>query len=322
MTYKKIAELAGVSVSTVSKVMSGSSEISPETARRILEIADDHSVAPPKYHRDRIGTRVAVIVPEVISVYYSKFITIIAALLEERNIIPVIYITNFDKKQLARIVDSITDSSIDGIISLTSSIPEKKGMPPTVLLLGYSDSHDTVEVDYSSAIFEAVEYLHKLSHTDIGFISEKHTDYKLRHFRESAVRLGIQITEKNIFVSKKRFEEIGYEAVEYFVKRKKLPTALLCAYDEIAMGAIHAFKLHGIRVPEDISVIGINDIPYASYAEIPLTTISTVFGDASSTAVQMLCERIFETEAKKPVHTLMKGELIVRSTTAPPRTVQ
>jgi len=321
MTYKKIAQLAGVSVSTVSKVMSGSNEISAGTSARILEIANANSVSPPKYHRDRIGTRVAVIVPEVISVYYSKFITIIAQLLEKRNIIPVIYITSFDKKQLGRIVDSIIDSRIDGIISLTSSVPEKKSMPPTVLLLGYSDCHDTVEIDYVSAIYEAVEYLHKLGHTEIGFVSEKHTDYKLRHFRESAARLGIQLTEKNIFVSKKRFEEIGYEAVEYYTKRKKLPTAILCAYDEIAMGAIHAFRLHGISVPEDISVIGINDIPYASYAEIPLTTISTVFGDASSTAVGMLCDRISGTESKKPVHVLMKGELTVRSTTAPPKKV-
>jgi len=320
MTYKKIAQLAGVSVSTVSKVMSGSHEIGKDTVARVLEIAEAHGVTAPKYHRNRIGTRVAVIVPEIISVYYSRLATAISEELEARNIIPCIYVTNFDKKQLSRIIDSITDSKIDGIISTTHTPLDKPAAPPMVhFLIGHQGAYDSVGIDHDSAIFEAVEYLVKLGHTDIGFIGEKLTNAKLISFKKSATALKLTISDKNIFVSKKRFEEIGYEAVKYFVKRKNLPTALLCAYDEIAMGAIHAFKHYSVRVPEDISVIGMNDIPYAAYAEIPLTTISIANREAPRLAVEMLCDRITDPSEKKAHHILLKGELIIRETTDKPR---
>ena len=320
MTYKKIAQLAGVSVSTVSKAMSGSHEIGSETTKRILEIAQNNGVAPPKYHRNRLGTRVAIIVPEINSVYYSSLVTIIAKELEARGIVPCVYMANFDKKKLSRIIDSIIDSGMDGIITLTGITVDKPAAPPTVRLLSESNSiHDTINIDLNSAIFEALEYLCKCGHTDIGFVGEKHTLYKLIAFKNAMSALGLTVSEKNNFVSKKRFEQIGYEAVEYYMKRKKLPTALLCAYDEVAMGAIHAFKAHGIRVPEDISIIGINDIPYAAYAEIPLTTISTADGDASKLAVEFLCERMFELSDSKPRYVLLKRGLIIRETVSSPQ---
>ncbi|MBQ8551396.1 MAG: LacI family DNA-binding transcriptional regulator [Clostridia bacterium] len=319
MTYKKIAELAGVSVSTVSKVMSGSHEISRDTAQRILLIAHEHHTVPPRYHRDRVGTRVAIIAPEIVSVFYSASVTAIAAELEARGIVPSVYITNFDKRKTARTVSSIIDSGIDGIISFEdlASVP---ALPPTVRFSAEPADHgDSIATDYASAIFEAVELLVKSGHTDIGFVGERLTGLKLELFKKAAAGLGIVPNEKNIFISRKRFEQIGYEAVEYYVSRKTLPTALLCAYDEVAMGAVHAFARHGIRVPEDISVIGINDIPFASYANTPLTTISTGDSGAARLAVSMLCERIGDPYRCKPRHVVLKCELVIRDSTADPR---
>ena len=124
MTYKKIAELAGVSVSTVSKVMAGSHEISIETSERILNIIRENNKSQPKYHHDRIGTRVAIIVPEIVGAFYTGQVSAIAAELEKRGIIPCVYIAGFGIKKFSAIIDSVTDSGIDGIISLTGSVFE------------------------------------------------------------------------------------------------------------------------------------------------------------------------------------------------------
>lgn len=320
MTYKKIAELAGVSVSTVSKVMSGNPEISKETAKRILEIAKEHDTAVPRYHHSRAGVRVAIIVHEIDSVFYSRAVTAIASELEKRGVMPSVYISGFDKKKLSRIIDSITDSGFDGIISLTGAVLEKPMLPPKIWFLSYTvPNGDSISIDYESAIYESVEYLLRLGHTDIGFVGEKNTKSKLDSFRMAAARLNIPLNEKNIFVSNKRFEEIGYEAAGYFSSRKNLPTALLCAYDEVAMGAIYAFKHRGIKVPEDISIIGINDIPFAAYADVPLTTISLTSADSARLVAELMCERINRIGDAKPKHILLKGELIIRKTVTKPR---
>ena len=94
------------------------------------------------------------------------------------------------------------------------------------------------------------------------------------------------------------------------------PTALLAAYDEVALGAIHTFTRSGIRVPEDISIIGINDIPSASYASVPLTTIRTYAAEINSLGVKLLLDRIKDPERHIPQQVLVRCELIIRDTTA------
>lgn len=319
ITYRKIAQLAEVSPSTVSKALSGSSEISRETTERILKIAEAHGVRRSNYHKSHSNYRVAILIPEIISVYYSKLGTEMINELRKYCIEPYIHICGFDDESFCRVVNMLCEEKLaDGILSLcTSDFTSMSDIP--IVGFGMSNGYprfDTVCSDIQSGIYEALEYLTSLGHTSIGFISEKHTDAKLRYFKSAMSRLGLPVREEYLYISRKRFAEIGCEAAEYYMKLTSPPTALVAAYDEVALGAIHTFRKNGISVPEDISVIGINDIPVSSYSSVPLTTIRTFSNELIERAVKLLLDRIKAPERHIVQHIMIKCELIVRDTTA------
>lgn len=322
MTYRKIAELAGVSPSTVSKALSGSQEISRETALRIQKIAEENGVVRPKYRKNRNITRIAVIVPEIVSIFYSTIVTAITEELRKSGIEPGIYISGFEPSKFRKIIDFITDEDLaDGIIALSSEFTGKSVTLPMVALTSESpDLHcDTVYPDIRGGICDALEYLVYLGHRNIGFISEKFTSSKLDYFLCAAKSINLPVDESSIYISDKRFEMVGIEGAEYFIRKKKRPTAIITAYDEVALGAIHTFTENGIRIPEDISIVGINDIPVSAVAGIPLTTISTFSTEIISIAVKMLTDHINNPEKHITQHISVRCKLIHRNTVTKPK---
>jgi DNA-binding LacI/PurR family transcriptional regulator len=325
MTYRKIAQLAGVSPSTVSKVLSGSSGVGAETAEKIRKIAEENGVVRPKYHKNRTTTRIALIVPEIVSVYYSQNITEIVSKLREYGIEPYIHICGFSEECYCHIIDILIDDGMtNGIITLTThKYPHKINMPIVELCGGSRSSYyDVITADVETGIIEAVEYLVSLGHKKIGFVGEKNTDSKLKYFKSAAMQLEIPIDSSHIFISNKRFEQIGQEAAEYYMKLTDRPTALLCAYDEVALGAISTLTANGISVPDDISIIGINDIPAASYASIPLTTIRTYASEIIQIGVELLMDKIKNPEKHMTQKILVRCELIIRATTAKVKNIE
>ena len=319
MTYRKIAQLAGVSPSTVSKALSGSSEISAETSERIRKIAEENGADRPKYRKDRSSTRIAVIVPEIISLYYSQLVSGVIGELLLSGIEAYIYICGFTDERYREIIDILIDEGLtDGIISLAENkYPHKISIP----MVGLCDAsrasyYDVIGADMQTGIYEAIEHLVSLGHRKIGFISETNTMLKLKYFNSAAAQLEIPIDPQHIFVSDKRFEQIGREAAEYYMKLQNRPTALIAAYDEVALGAIHTFAIGNISVPGDISMIGMNDIPAASYAATPLTTIRTFNSEIIRLGVKLLLDNIRDPEKHMTQSVLVRCELIIRSTTA------
>ncbi len=322
MTYKKIAELAGVSTATVSKALSGSHEISPETVQRILRIAEDNGVTRAKYRRNPSLIHIAILVPEIISIYYSQNVTTLAAILENKGVASSVYILGFHDSHRYDVVDRIAaDGMIDGILSLCSEYVHLDAGIPIVYtceqVRNCSIHRDVVFSDMYSGILSAIEHLAHLGHRHIGFIGEKHTLRKQEMFGQAMKQLELGYADSDIYCSVKRFEEIGYEGAAYFLRQKERPTAYLTAYDEVALGAIHTFQSHGVRVPEDVSIIGINDIPSASYASVPLTTIRTFRCEMLELAVQTLLNKIHSPDNPLVQHTAVKCDLIIRDTTAP-----
>ena len=318
MTYRKIAQLAGVSLSTVSKALAGSGEISEETAQRIWKIAEEYGVARPTYRKNRTSLRVAVMVPEIVSVFYSTYATEIANELRKQGIEPAIYLCGFSQEKIAELIDRLVEDELaDGIVILTEfACPRRLQIPIVQLTSKYYPGCDTIASDIESGILEAVRYLSELGHRKIGFVSEKNTQQKLDAFRSAMGRLALPQNEKYVFISDKRFAAIGEEAADYYLKFADRPTALLCAYDEVALGAIHVFKNNGVRIPEDISIIGINDIPSAAYASVPLTTISTYSVEMMQQCVKMLLDHMKKQENHMIQNIRVGCRLIVRDTTA------
>ena len=341
MNNRKLAALAGVSPSTVSKVFGGSKEISPETAERVRKIAEENGWTPPKYRktaRARNTLRVAILVPEIISVFYAQIVTDMVEKLRAEDIEPDIHITGFSRTDIDALLPRLVqDGLADGIIMVNAyQFLNDPGVPiVSYQEVGQPDGGSDAVFSVSDSYMErCVGYLRELGHEKIAFAGETLTFPKMHSFRHAMEREGLFVGNGNetedgnqsgsIYTSEKRFEEAGYDAASFYIRQLRedpeavLPTAFICAYDEVALGLIRAFKDAGLRVPEDVSVIGINNIAPSSYAGVPLTTVDTFSHARTALCVQMLIDKM---RRKGPALTQkieIHCELIVRSSTAPP----
>jgi len=325
MTYKKIAELAGVSPSTVSKVMSGSREISQETAERVRRIMTEHGCNTARYYKNKNSglekIRIAVLVPEIISVFYAQQVTEIVRILEDKNVICNIYLTGFDERKSISIIQQLADEGMtDGLLAV-STIQTDVDFPLPIVKFSADECtfSDCVSVDVKQGMSDAMKHLKEMGHRKIGFIGEKNTLPKQRLFYQIAEELGLTVDDSHVFLSSRRFEHIGREAAEYFLQNGMEPTALIAAYDEVALGAIQVFQQAGLHIPEDISIIGMNDVPTAEYASIPLTTVQMFKEEVCHIAIRILLDKVMNPENHVLQHVLVKSRLVKRDTAGPPR---
>lgn len=326
MTHKKIAEIAHVSASTVSKALAGSKEISEELTEKIVQIAIDTGYFKEKSKRNldyskRKNAVIAILCPEIISIYYSSIVTVIKNAVENNGGHLAIYVFDFNVKKLNNIIETIIlKQSADGIIILSEKHKNfTNSVPMLYLTSSANDSSSSIFPDTHLILDLATKHLKSLGHTKIGFIGETLTYSKLTAFRSSLKKYKLPINESFIYSSDERFEQSGFTAVKQMLSSPVLPTAVIAAYDEIALAVIHELSQHGIKVPDDISIIGINDIPAASYSQIPLTTVSSFSEDRCINAINALFDTIFDKPKGRQQYIHFKPELIVRSSTSKPK---
>lgn len=299
MTHKKIAELANVSVSTVSKALSGSKEVSGELTEKIRKIALETGYFKEKnkkkieYMKNK-PTLIAVVCPEIISIYYSDMITSIKSEVEKMGGLVAVYIYDFSDEKLERIMNTLSVSKeIDGIITFSDA---NFSVHPNIPVVGINENQlswcDTIYSDTKSIFETVILHLKSLNHTKIAFVGEKNTISKEDAFLHAMKKYGLYADEKSIYNISERFEKIGERAAEKIVEDKIPFTAYVTAYDEVAIGLIYGLSKHNISVPEDVSVVGINDIPHSAYMTPPLTTVRIDFSEQCSFAVKVLYDKI------------------------------
>lgn len=321
ITYKKIAELANVSLSTVSKALSGSRDISDELRDRVIKVAKDGGYFAERGRKKLEKTKneaitVAIVCPELISVAYAGEITAIKDELEARGAVAAVYVYDFDYAKLAAIIDVITvGNRADGIIVVGDvKEPCDRSIPIVAVSGDQNAPFDTVLCNIDDCMSDIIGYLATLGHSDIAFVGEKYTESKLVAFERALGEYGVTKKNENIYIVNERFENIGYAAAEKMLKAENYPTAVVCAYDEIALGLIHSLTEHGVKVPEEVSVVGINDIPMAAYSSIPLTTIRFFEREQGSIAVRLLYDKMLG-KSSAIQHIKIDHELVIRRST-------
>lgn len=299
-TYKKIAEIAGVSLSTVSKALSGSAEISERTRAEILKIAEETGYFKNKkqrkleYNKHRM-INIALICPEIISIHYSATLTAVKNIIEEKGGNTFVYVTDFDKEKTAKIVKQLNISGfVDGIV-ITDSIADFDFLSiPTVALSSTNNlSVDSVGCSLVNLWYDMVAYLKNKGHTKIGFVGEPLTESCEKQFRFAMTRHNLEINENFVYQYNKRFEEIGTEAANEIANQADRPTAIVTAYAEIGIGLIHRLLKLGISVPDDISVLTRNNIPACEYSQVPVTTFDLFDEEIAKNATELLFDKIY-----------------------------
>lgn len=323
MNHKKIAQLANVSASTVSKALSGSSEIKRETAEKIRRIAIDTGYFKEKSKRKReyandASFLIAVIVPEIMGFHYATIVTCIKNHVESKGGHIAIYISDFDPQKGTELLESIIlHGGTDGVIMFSKPTLSFKPNIPIVCCCNAVDCGcDTIYCDSRAVIEDAVGYLSELGHTKIGYVGEPHTATAAMYFEDAVKQNGLVYEKEYTYIIDARFEQIGHMAALEILKQKNRPTAVVAAYDEVALGLISTLSHNGIRVPEDLSVMGINNIPSGAHAQIPLTSVDTFSEEQYKTAVDILFDKI-STESQTVRHITIEPQIVERETTKP-----
>lgn len=316
MNLEKLAKMAGVSLSTASKAFSGSEEISEITKKKIFDIAKKEGCYE-KYNKQKYQKKIiAVICPEISSAYYCSIVSYLEEELDKLGALMVLSISDFSAKKEAELISyHLSLKNADGIIVIEaySKIKYNKDVPIVVInSIGNSDV-DSINTDFYTAISDAISLLKKNGHKKIGFIGETLTKDKQNLFMQAISKHRLKLNPDHVVVEKGRFETAGYKAMSKFYSAVDRPTAIFCAYDYLALGAIQCIRAHGENVPENYSIIGIDDISFASHYDVSLTTIKSNTKEICDIALEIMMKKLSQKSFSVRQNILIRSELIIRN---------
>ncbi|MFH0963598.1 MAG: LacI family DNA-binding transcriptional regulator [Planctomycetota bacterium] len=327
MSLRDIARLSNVSISTVSKALSGTGTISAETRKRIQAVADQMRYRPSQAARTlATGRREAIgFVSEEgygpTQEWTLRTLFGLTRALEERGYHTMLFYREPSEKVLPSMV---LRRSVDGVVLDTRWATgllehlEEIGIPFVSANALEEVQGDAVFPDDAHAARIATEHLLALGHRRIAYVCARTPHIQWIHakrwsgFVEAMSRAGLAANPGGGELA--TYDEL----VERELARDSRPTALVCFDDEDAGQIMQRLKARGIRVPEDMSVVGQNDMDFCRWLEPALTTVKLPFEEVGAEAGKMVLERI-ETPERLARQVLLKGELVVRGSTAPPR---
>jgi len=324
-TIRDIAKLAGVSSVTVSRVLNRDSSlsVSDETRQRIISIAEELNYKTPRNrkaqeNRDLSNIKIGMVMfltehQEEVDAYFLS----IRHGIEKECMAQGINSTNIIRKSL-HTNPEMTFGDEDGLIFIDRSFDftvEHAKQVKNVVFIDYSpdvESFDSVVIDFERVTKLVLDHLFSLGHTKIGYIGGFRTygqDQREYHFERLMKEKGLYNPDY-VYVGGWGTPE-GNRLMIDAIAKGDLPTAFFMGSDSLAIGAIHALKEAGIRVPEDVAIVGFNDIEIAQFISPPLTTIRIQPEMMGRMAVKLLVDQIKGRDI--PVQVTVPSKLIVRS---------
>jgi LacI family transcriptional regulator len=179
-----------------------------------------------------------------------------------------------------------------------------------------------IRIDYGQGIYEAVQHLAVLGHRRIGFISGPeglHSAYEReKAFRSATGMIGLTLPDEYVYVGDYTIEG-GSAGTEHLLKLRRPPTAIVCSNDMTAIGALHAASRLGLKIPEDVSLVGFDDIGIAKFMLPPLTTVRMSGREIAISAVRTLIASLKNDSLARAEYGLVKTRLVVRQSTSIPK---
>ncbi len=286
MTLTELARLAHVSTSTASKAFALSPEVNVETRNMIFDVAKANGCFKKFYRTEHPGLSFAVICPEFESTYYSSFIAEMQKCLAKYNCEVSVASTGFDRQTEERLIEYYERYfTVDGIIVINGITDfETKNEIPIVSIDCYGKVKGTINVkkDLQIPVNSVVEKWKSAGVREIGFIGEAHSGARCKRLEGAMEKEGLTVNKDYFVLSDRRFEEGGYLGARELYSRGKLPRALLVSYDRMAFGVLRAFSELGVRVPEDVAVVSVDDAPSSEYMTPSLSSINHRVADICS----------------------------------------
>jgi DNA-binding LacI/PurR family transcriptional regulator len=329
VTLKTIARHLSLTAGTVSAALNDSPaarSIPEHTKKRILDAAKELNYRPNYFARSLRLQRtytIGVIAEEIGDAYGACVISGIEEYLREHNFFFLTVIHRHDQKLLQTYAQMLLERGVEGFITTDTSIREKLPLP-TAAVAGHErvEGVTNITLDHHLAARLALTHLAKLGHKEIAFLkgsvlSSDAAD-RWNAICDVAHEMGLQIhPELTVQIdSTDSTPRLGYPFAKQLLDRKKPFTALLAYNDISAIGAIWAFQEAGLRVPEDVSVVGFDDIPSAAFNSPGLTTVRQPLQRMGQIAAKTVIDRIEGTE-EYVAEILIAPEFVVRASTGP-----
>jgi LacI family transcriptional regulator len=327
VTSRDIAQQAGVSQATVSRVLQGSSRVSPATRERVLaamQEADYRPHAAARAMKTRRSGTVGVVVADITNPFYPELLDAVTHALDQAGQRMILWNSAGPGEHSA--LEAIREGSVDGLLFTTvtrESAPLKEALlheEPVVLLHRGLDSPecDQVVSDNVAGGRTVADYLVGSGHERIGFLRGPDLPstavQREQGFRRRLAELGVAL--RPALVGQAEFRhDTARTLMRSLLRRAEPPTAVFCANDLTAFGAIDGALSLGARVPEDVWIVGYDDIAMAAWDAFDLTTVRQPIADMARTAVRFLVERI--ADPSLPVRReVFANTLTVRGSTA------
>ena len=326
---KDIAARAGVSIATVSHALRKPERVSEVTRKKVLAAADEvgytRNNLAASLRTSRSGNIVAII-PDVADGHNAGIIKAIEKVAHSRGYSVLLGDTQGSEKREREFAAMTRSRQADGIILMSHRLPfdlsenfSVTDLPPLVNGCEFTgvDGVPEIAIDDRQAAVDATTHLIGYGHRKIAVITgDMHTTSsrkRLEGFRSAMGDAKLEVDEQWV-VYGEYSAGCGETAANTLLVRKDRPTAIFCFSDEIAMGCMYSLRQHGFRVPEDVSVIGFDDIPSARYLAPSLTTVAQPQDDIGATCATILLDLI---DGKKPakLHHILPHRLVLREST-------
>ncbi len=333
ITIKEIADIANVSTATVSLVLNNKPGVGQDTRQRILKITQ---MLKEERYKQQALTQIAkgsirflkiVKHGQVLNRDHDTFVSryIDGMEQEARQNAYKLEINTFTTSDIHEIIPYIKDSDVDGIIILGTELNRQdfKAFQEIDIPLGFIDTRfedkrfDFVDMDNIQGAFQVVNHFVEHNHHKIGFINSpvELRNFEFRHlgFQAALSRSNIPYNRQYVFSVNATFDGAYHDMLHILRKGTELPTALFSANDLIAYACIKAFKEVGVKIPEDVSIIGFDDLPMSSMMDPPLTTMKVSQRQMGQMAIQLLIGRINRTLKAPTIKVNIGGQLICRN---------
>lgn len=332
VTIADVAKEANVSVATVSRVLNNKNSVRPETSKKVYEAIEKLSFEPNISARNlrKKETKVIIIVtPNITNPYYAHILTGIGDSANESGYSALIYNTAGNESRERQAMDMLKKRRADGAILLASNID-------SIWIQEYADEYPIVQcseyvldldiprvsIDNYKASIEVMEYIISLGHKKIATISSSNryisTALRLKGYKDSLKSHGLKVVQNYIdFADDEYSFKSGKEAALNLLNQRDRPTAIFCISDTIALGAITAAKQLGILVPEELTIIGFDDVEYTTMFHPFITTIAQPCYDLGKHSFGILHRNMNnERREEENRHILLSHKFMIRESSA------
>ncbi|MGG4141539.1 LacI family DNA-binding transcriptional regulator [Paenibacillus algorifonticola] len=333
-TIEDIAREAEVSISTVSRVINNSKAVSPKLKDRVNEVIQKYNFKPNALARGLVSKKtntLGIIIPDISNIIFGSITKGINSVCEKMDYTLIVCESGGSQEKELELLEILSDKKIDGVLFAgvnvnPTVIAEMKNKEyPIVLVTREAINNEgnlhTVVHDNEGAVYDAVQFLIEHGHKKIAFISGSRDDYSSGQRRLDGFQRALRennIHEKDSYIQYGNFSfDAGYHCMQtIYEENEDLPTAVMISSDLMAIGALTFLKTTNLQIPEDISIMGFDDIDLASYFTPKLSTVRISYFDegvkAAKTIFKLLANKNYPASIQYIPHKIIRRNSVMK----------